>query len=117
MSEEKLEPCPKCGSDVRIKHAHGCKYVFCDKCGIQSTRYYEGYDEDVIAKEWNSRPIEDALKARVKELEGALNITHDELNHLADKLNELDELNQTDKNYMMMLLDWAREALKKKGGK
>lgn len=64
MNEE-LKPCPFCGSDdmnvtvTDIFHA-----VWCRDCGALVDN-----DEEDVAKLWNTRPIEDALQARIAELE------------------------------------------------
>lgn len=82
MSEEQLEPCPKCGAHVKIKRAHGCKYVFCDNCETQSARYHEKYDDGLIVIKWNKRPVEDALRKRVEDLEAENKKLKEENNEL-----------------------------------
>ena len=59
MSEE-LRPCPFCGVNEWQYHAHfsGASVFQCEKCGAI-------VDECVL----NTRPIEDALTARIAELE------------------------------------------------
>ena len=58
MSEE-LQPCPFCGVNEWEYHAHfsGASVFQCEKCGAI-------VDECVL----NTRPIEDALTARIAEL-------------------------------------------------
>ena len=63
MSE--LKPCPFCGGEAELCYSE--VDTFCRKCNvIQETEM------------WNTRPIEDALNARIAELEAELKIT-DEL--------------------------------------
>lgn len=60
MSEE-LKPCPFCGNDApREGKISGA--VWCEDC------HSVGNDQD----RWNTRPAEDALAAKVKELEARL---------------------------------------------
>ena len=55
MSE--LKPCPFCGSaDIRTEP--GINLNYCDKCSAEAN-----------IEHWNTRPIEDALRARIAELE------------------------------------------------
>ena len=71
MSEE-LKPCPFCGEqhkwiDCESTEGH-CKVLECHHLYIVN----EAYDEDQLSRRtalWNTRPIEDALRARVEELE------------------------------------------------
>ncbi len=68
MSEKKLKPCPFCGEKEEIKmdlSMHGVCY-YCLECWAESRR---GENSQHAAEYWNSRPIEDALRARIKELE------------------------------------------------
>ena len=63
MSE--LKPCPFCGGEAELCYSE--VDTFCRKCNVmQETEL------------WNTRPIEDALNARIAELEAELKIT-DEL--------------------------------------
>ena len=57
---EKLKQCPFCGGEAELCYSE--VDTFCRKCNvIQETEM------------WNTRPIEDALNARIAELEDALN--------------------------------------------
>ena len=58
MSE--LKPCPFCGS-TKICTEKSINLNFCDNCSAESN-----------IEHWNTRPIEDALTARIAELEGEL---------------------------------------------
>ena len=54
---EKLKQCPFCGSaDIRTEP--GINLNYCDKCSAEAN-----------IEHWNTRPIEDALQARIAELE------------------------------------------------
>lgn len=70
VSEETLEPCPFCRcEDIEIDIAlYGVCY-YCMECGAESRR---GKNSQEAAEYWNSRPIEDALRKRVEELEEAI---------------------------------------------
>ena len=62
MSDE-LRPCPFCGGAAVNSH---WGLIYCgqvNKCGTGTA---------VSARGWNSRPIEDALRARIRELEHAM---------------------------------------------
>src|SRR5690606_27939346 len=56
MSEE-LRPCPFCGG-TKICTEKGINLNYCDNCSAESN-----------VEHWNTRPIEDALTARIAELE------------------------------------------------
>ena len=56
MSEE-LRPCPFCGG-TKICTEKGINLNYCDNCSAESN-----------IEHWNTRPIEDALRARIAELE------------------------------------------------
>ena len=58
MSEE-LKPCPFCGGS-NITEEASISVVFCADCGGE---------KDTDMGSWNTRPIEDALTARIAELE------------------------------------------------
>ena len=57
MSE--LKPCPFCGGS-NVKDEPALQVVICMDCGAEI---------DTDLGEWNKRPIEDALNARIAELE------------------------------------------------
>ena len=59
MSE--LKPCPLCGAmPEKLRTGYMCSTL---GCALQ--------ENTVSAKEWNTRPIEDALTSRIANLEGA----------------------------------------------
>jgi hypothetical protein len=67
MSE--LKPCPFCGGDsVTLQSLGGHTRAGCVDCGAEVTRPMGLYRNAMI--EWNTRPIEDELTARIAELEG-----------------------------------------------
>ena len=55
MSE--LKPCPFCGG-TKICTEKGLNLNYCDNCSAESN-----------IEHWNTRPIEDGLRARIAELE------------------------------------------------
>jgi len=68
MSE--LKPCPFCGK----MPAAQCSSAICINDDCELSDYWRGLEDD----SWNTRPIEDALNARIAKLEAELKIT-DEL--------------------------------------
>ena len=74
MSE--LKPCPFCGSEVQDDE-RGEKYprkspmggwiIHCECCGASLSQFRKSGKGEIS---WNTRPIEDALQARIAELEG-----------------------------------------------
>jgi len=83
MSEE-LRPCPFCGG-TKICTEKGINLNYCDNCSAESN-----------IEHWNTRPIEDALQARIAELEGEVDILKDQQreakNILIDKKLHIDSL-------------------------
>ena len=65
MSEE-LRPCPFCGGHMRWNDNEFESAYVCDDC-----HYFIEWDGmlEEFVKWWNARPIEDALNARIAELE------------------------------------------------
>jgi hypothetical protein len=73
MSEE-LRPCPFCGGEAELCYSE--VDTFCRKCNVmQETEL------------WNTRPIEDALNARIAELEAEIDqlTAHDATERQDDK--------------------------------
>lgn len=70
MSE--LKPCPFCGSVLHKPKRHNdtvtitSQQINCQWCGVKSVWFPT--DKKAIDA-WNTRPIEDALQARIAELE------------------------------------------------
>lgn len=69
MSEE-LRPCPFCGGEafyIKIMGNYEKPHeIYCSKCDGAIT---EGRSEKQVVTNWNTRPIEDELQARIAELE------------------------------------------------
>ena len=60
MSDIELKPCPFCGGKAKCIEYYGLFHVICCDC------YIAGRDRpsiDGAIEAWNTRPIEDALKA------------------------------------------------------
>ena len=72
MSEE-LKPCPFCGKDEAnfTTDKWGNYYVECEYCGAQTNPYD---DKEIVIEEWQTRPIEDDLIARIAELSQAVGL-------------------------------------------
>ena len=76
MSDE-LKACPFCGkSDIHIEQKGTFFWCECYDCGAISREHHTlpGVNvlqsEDIARGYWNQRPLEDALHARIAELEG-----------------------------------------------
>ena len=84
MSE--LKPCPFCGSPAYSYHDNCIDFagVKCDLGGCVCA------DILITENNWNNRPIEDALNARIAELEGKIDqlTAHDATERQDDKLPE-----------------------------
>lgn len=67
---EQLKPCPWCGSAaVGIAH-EVVDGIVCDGCGFYWS--FDDYGSDAageVSAQWNTRPIEDGLRAMLRELE------------------------------------------------
>jgi len=59
MNKDELQPCPFCGG-TKICTEKGINLNYCDNCSAESN-----------VEHWNTRPIEDALRKRIAELESA----------------------------------------------
>jgi Lar family restriction alleviation protein len=76
MSE--LKPCPFCGStDIKL-HDEISHAVWCQECFAE----VPSIDIESAIKLWNTRPIEDALTARIAELEAE----NEKINYFFKKL-------------------------------
>ena len=77
MTDIKLKPCPFCGGR-HIETAENLDLVYCFDCGAEMHTDLGG--------SWNNRPIEDALNARIAELEAEnerlSQLLHDEMSQL-----------------------------------
>ena len=70
--KDKLKACPFCGLHVELVSAktypngeRSPAYIKCKRCNY----HIAGYEDKDVINQWNTRPIEDALNARVAELE------------------------------------------------
>lgn len=113
MSDDpKLRECPFCGSDL-IEYTTcdpADKYAacYCMSCGVTGMEAYNGYcravreeTKPVCAKDWNTRPIEDALRAEIESLKVEREL------HCRERGLNTDEIYETKKK-----LEKARGALK-----
>ena len=86
--EHKVKTCPFC----RKEPATRAGFAICINDDCEQSNYWSGLDID----EWNNRPIEDALNARIAELEAENDILKDHLreakNILIDKNLQIDSL-------------------------
>ena len=92
MSE--MKKCPFCGGEAdytQILGNYGRVYCFTCDGGIR-----EGRSKDGVIHNWNSRPIEDALNARIAELKDVMEIVYDEWITCDDDwwTEEVDELKE-----------------------
>ena len=66
-----LKPCPFCGGEafyIKIMGNYEKPHeIYCSKCDGAIT---EGRSEKQVVTNWNTRPIEDALTARIAKLDG-----------------------------------------------
>lgn len=76
-----LKPCPFCGGND-IVYEEALSVTYCNDCGGELD---EGFGSD-----WNTRPIEDALRARIAELEAEIErlTAHSDIERQDDKLPE-----------------------------
>lgn len=77
MSDNELKPCPFCECEiidvVAEEYLDGSKVFYtanCHECDTQHGGLFETYDE--ATKAWNTRPLEDALRAEIERLRGDL---------------------------------------------
>lgn len=82
MSEQEIKPCPYCGStDIKL-HDEITHAVWCQECFAEMP----SIDIESAVELWNTRPIEDELRARIAELEAESErlsqLLHDEMSQL-----------------------------------
>ena len=70
-----LKPCPFCGG-TKICTEKGINLNYCDNCSAESN-----------VEHWNTRPIEDELRARIAELEAEIDqlTVHSDIERQDDK--------------------------------
>lgn len=87
MSKE-LKPCPFCG-ETRLTIEDNQKvqdvHVLCKDCGAKTS--FDGI-RYAVAGRWNCRPVEDALKRRIKELEAENGRLREALKEIAEFAND-----------------------------
>lgn len=93
-----LKPCPFCGGKAVYYYQRDNEAIFCDECGAKLPYLDFGEAHDKLAKQWNARPFEDALRAKNKRLREVLERISDEF--------EKDEINSFQINR------WIYEVLK-----
>lgn len=82
MSEE-LRPCMKCGSsDIEVIYLNRA-FCRCRKCGTKGKEYPTGneqfaeyIDREAAIKDWNTRPVEDALQEKLNKKNEELDRAH-----------------------------------------
>lgn len=94
MSEE-LKACPFCGSVPDIEPIEDCEYINCSNLDCIDGVYC------LTTKQWNTRPIEDALRAELEKRTAGMhdaNAVCMEMKHELDRLKEenhaLDQINR-----------------------
>ena len=100
MTDE-LKPCPFCGSNEGVVF-DSPEYVACVTCGF----------EGVAVQDFNRRPIEDELRARVAELEAALEWYADIKNYLRGAPGEYTPREFITPMWLCDVGERARKALK-----
>ena len=83
MSEES-RPCPFCGGEAHecLDNHFDCLNPGCPMAGARA----------IPLENWNTRPIEDALTARIAELEAEVTKGHELQDAYCDRIAELEEL-------------------------
>ena len=74
-----LQPCPFCGKEPAIDN----NFAICVNDDCELSDYWSGLEDD----SWNTRPIEDALAARIAELEGIIKSDDERLTEAGLKVN------------------------------
>lgn len=62
-----LKPCPFCGGRAHYYYQKGNDSIVCEECGAKLTYLDFGDADDKLVKQWNNRPIEDALQKELDE--------------------------------------------------
>lgn len=82
-----LKPCPFCSGKAEEDTSIGG--VVCENYCTNPNTFDGG--GGVWTTDWNTRPIEDALNARIIELENLVEVQRDDNCHLADMCRERDD--------------------------
>ena len=114
MSE--LKPCPFCGTSVvGIEHDGLYRWVECGNMDCNAAGKVFAFLTDVgnadhiVANNWNTRPIEDALNARIAELEAEIDqlTAHDAAERQDDKWIPISE-NPTKSDWYLIMYQGYR---------
>lgn len=82
-----LRPCPFCGGVAEYEDNEFYSGLFCQKCGYGWNA--EDGEEQIIS-DWNTRPIEDALTARITDLERELAAARERERTLEKRISEVE---------------------------
>lgn len=78
MSEELRPPCPYCGKDnTTLQTTVSVRHRLCKSCGARGPIFYK--EEKADYPSWNTRPIEDALRAENERLKSKLDKALDKI--------------------------------------
>lgn len=92
MKQDALKACPFCGATpqevITTDRIIETKYIqiLCDGC---ATVHMQGTPVDSVIKLWNTRPIENELRAQFIGLELGNNVNKKEIDRLNDKLKRI----------------------------
>ena len=88
-----LKPCPFCGCEVQLCNIDddglgGFSYyyeVVCLNCGLSNKSIFANSDrvENAAIKHWNARPIEDALRKEIAQLQADNRSLVEQMNKMA----------------------------------
>ena len=82
-----LKPCPLCGEESAVGYSTGFKRVRCNSCFCGTEPSIEG-PEKAISR-WNTRPIEDSLRAEAQERDRKIAAQAEEIERLREVLGEI----------------------------
>ena len=92
--EHKVKTCPFCGKEPATRAG----FAICINDDCEQSKYWSGLDID----EWNTRPIEDALNARIAELEAEVT----ELKPYRDGYDAYEDFPEEGENVIANLGSW-----------
>ncbi len=90
---QELKPCPFCDSSKAFHNTYEADFgiaheIVCDLCGCNVT-YYESLKDCILR--WNTRPIEDALRAEIAKLQDDNRSLVEQINHFSGVKNMVPE--------------------------